>query len=214
MIVPVISILIALSAVVAIYFRVNNNATAYGVSKALTTILIIALSLILNQDSDSTYGWIITGGLIFSLIGDVLLLKESWFVFGLGSFLIAHLLFIYAFTTLQGFQFNPIVLGILLIVGGLYYKFLYKGLNELAIPVAMYILAIVAMDWQAISLAVTMKQDTFVLIGIGSVLFTFSDGVIAYSKFKHDFKLAEVLILSTYWLAIFLFCVSINPIWT
>lgn len=214
MIVSVMFILIALSAVVAIYFRVYKNDTAYGVSKALTTSLIIALSVILNQESDSTYGWIITGGLFFCLIGDVLLLKESWFVFGLGSFLIAHLLFIYAFANLQGFQFNPIVLGILLFVGGLYYKFLSKGLNELAVPVAIYILAIVAMDWQAISLAVTMKQDTFVLIGIGSVLFTFSDGVIAYSKFKYDFKLAEVLILSTYWLAIFLFCASINPIWT
>ena len=64
-------------------------------------------------------------GLVFALLGDVLLLKEAYFTYGLGAFLIAHLFFTYAFVGIDGFQTNLAVLGGLLVIALLYFRFLY-----------------------------------------------------------------------------------------
>jgi uncharacterized membrane protein YhhN len=66
----------------------------------------------------------------------------------------------------------------------------------------------IVMDWQAISLAIAYPQFSFFLIAIGAVLFTFSDAVIAYEKFKGGFIYSEAVILGSYWLAVFLICVG------
>jgi len=208
MLFPVYLAAILVSAVLAIYFKHTNQLKNFAVFKPLTTVLIIVLSLLINWQSDNSYGWIITLGLVFSLLGDVLLLKKSQFIYGLGAFLIAHIIFIYAFSSTLGFQPNLFVLVPLLIIGLIYYLFLYPSLKSYVIPVALYIIAIIVMDWQAIALVAIQNTNEFNVIGLGSILFSFSDAVLGYNKFKKEFKLAEILILSTYWLAIFLFCVS------
>jgi len=48
------------------------------------------------------------GALLFSLIGDVFLINEKYFLQGLASFLIAHICFTIGFTSLHGFSFNLI----------------------------------------------------------------------------------------------------------
>ncbi|MBT3542361.1 MAG: hypothetical protein HOK87_02700 [Flavobacteriaceae bacterium] len=65
--------------------------------KPLTTSLIILLAFRFRSASRSNYSNSIGIGLFFCLIGDVFLLFPNFFVFGLGSFLIGHLLFIRAF---------------------------------------------------------------------------------------------------------------------
>jgi len=82
-------------------------------------------------------------------------------------------------------------------------------LKSYAIPVALYFLAIIVMDWQAIGLSVSGNAPIYYLLGLSSILFSFSDAVIAYNKFVREFKVAEFLILSTYWAAIFIISASI-----
>jgi uncharacterized membrane protein YhhN len=65
------------------------------------------------------------------------------------------------------------------------------------------------MDWQAIGLSFAQQEGVFYFLGLSSVLFSFSDAVIAYKKFIKDFKFAEFWILSTYWMAIFIMSASI-----
>ncbi|MDG1334159.1 MAG: lysoplasmalogenase [Crocinitomicaceae bacterium] len=209
MLIVLFAIIVAISAGIAIYFRQKHNHAVYSIVKPLTTILIITLSIILTTQQKSEYGYLVILGLTFSLIGDVFLLKKKWFVHGLLSFLLAHLVFIFAFSSLFGFQDNLILLAILLIAGFIYFRFLLPHLKSFAIPVAIYFLAIIAMDWQAIGLALSDGGLIYILLGVSSLLFSFSDAVIAYNKFVREFKLAEFLILSTYWIAIFIIGASI-----
>lgn len=209
MLIVLFAIIVAVSAGVAIYFRQKNNQMVYSIVKPLTTILVIALATILGAQQKSEYGYFIILGLSFALIGDVFLLKKKWFVKGLLSFLLAHLVFIYAFSLLFGFQDNLILLAVLLVVGFFYFRILQPHLKSFAIPVAIYFLAIIVMDWQAIGLSFKGIGPVYYLIGLSSLLFSFSDAIIAYNKFVKEFKLAEFLILSTYWMAIFIISASI-----
>jgi hypothetical protein len=64
------------------------------------------------------------------------------------------------------------------------------------------------MNWQAIGLAITNKETVSIMIAVAAILFALSDATIAYSKFIKPFKIAEIIILSTYWIAIYTFTIS------
>ena len=63
--------------------------------------------------------------------------------------------------------------------------------------------------WQAISRVLTEWNESAVLFGLGISLFTISDTVLAYNKFVKPFKLAQILILSTYYIAQLLIALSV-----
>lgn len=180
----------------------------YSVFKPLTTILIISIAIIIYTPTTSDYSAIIILALFFSLIGDILLLNKKFFLYGLSSFFIAHVFFTIGFTSFYGFDWNVIVLIPLVIIAGVYYNFLKKDLRSYSIPVLMYMIVIVVMSWQAINLFIHSGEMIFLGIAIGSVLFSFSDSILAYDKFKKSLKFAEIIILSTYWVSIFAFTIA------
>ena len=55
-------------------------------------------------------------GLFFCLVGDSFLLFESYFMWGLASFLVAHLIFLYAFIKRQGWLWEPRVAVVLALI--------------------------------------------------------------------------------------------------
>ncbi|NKI31385.1 lysoplasmalogenase [Croceivirga thetidis] len=196
----ILNLLIFVFAVIAILLDVTGN-SFYYLFKPLTTMLVILLPLMikeLERDYKRTLIW----ALCFCLLGDILLLDEDYFVFGLGSFLIGHLLFARGFIKLGGYQNNGIALIVLLIIGIALYTWLYPDLGPLKYPVAAYVLVILFMAWQGISLYLKNNTIAYALIAMGVVLFMFSDSMIAVNKFKAPFALSGVVILSTYWLAI------------
>jgi len=69
-------------------------------------------------------------------------------------------------------------------------------------------LVIVIMNWQAIGLVLINNTTVFLGIAIASLLFSFSDSIIAYNKFVKTLKIAEILVLSTYWVSIYVFTIS------
>ncbi len=99
---------------------------------------------------------------------------------------------------------------VLVIVGIALYAWLYPDLGSLKYPVAAYVLVILFMAWQGISLYLKNNTIAYALIAVGVVLFMFSDSMIAVNKFKASFALSGVVILSTYWLAIALIANSAN----
>ena len=101
-----INFLIVFSAVMAIYFEYVGHRMLYLVLKPLTTILVISILLFSSKTKNERFRNIISTALFFCLLGDIFLLFEGYFVFGLGSFLIAHLLFAFGFIKLEGFHFN------------------------------------------------------------------------------------------------------------
>ena len=210
MILMILSALVFISAVFAIYFRQKKNIKLFTIFKPLTTILIISIASIIYYNNGSQYSLVIIIGLIASLIGDIFLIGENYFLQGLSSFLIAHIAFTYAFIRLFGFSYGIITLVLLILIAASYYMFLFKKLDDFKIPVAVYIIVIMLMNWQAVGLMINDFSTSFIALGIGSLLFSFSDAVISYDKFVNRFKMAEFLILSTYWAAIYIFAITGN----
>jgi uncharacterized membrane protein YhhN len=147
-------------------------------------------------------------GLCFCLLGDTLLLEDSYFALGLAAFLMAHLYFSYGFICLGGFKKYRFPLLLLGAFGLVYYYILFDRLNALKIPVLLYFLVILFMAWQGIGLRIWKATLPYTLIALAVVLFISSDGLLAWAKFKAPFTWDGILILATYWASIFLLALS------
>lgn len=156
-------------------------------------------------------------GLLWSSLGDVLL-ALSWqhaFPTGLAAFLCAQLIYAVVFSLLatqagDGFgkllvklKGNP--LAALLAIGvALYYlsalMVLLPRVGELAPAVLVYMTAICAMVIAATLLWVSGRQDGGLVL-LGALSFLVSDSLIGLNKFLLPFELADLTIMSSYYLA-------------
>ena len=199
-----LTISIWITAATAILDHTRFELGVFPFLKGLTTLFIIVYFIRFANHLQKSIFRIVFAGLIFCLLGDLLLLDDRFFVFGLSAFLIAHILFTVSFTKRGGFKWYWLPL---LILGGIgigYYAYLFPMLREMAIPVAAYVLAIVIMSWQGVSMWLNERSLATKMIAIAVVLFMFSDSMIAWGKFVAPFAGERVLILSTYWTSIFL----------
>ncbi|HLV42359.1 MAG TPA: lysoplasmalogenase [Brumimicrobium sp.] len=206
--IEILSFGILISAIIAIVFRQRKNTKMFSIFKPLTTILIISVAVLIHQKINNTYTTLMIVSLIFALIGDVFLIGKKYFIHGLLSFLIAHVLFTLGFTSLFGMSWEILPIVLLLIIGIVFFNVLRKDLHQLKVPVIIYIAVILFMNWQAIGLLYHDNSLVFIVLAIGSILFTFSDAVLSYDMFKKPFRSAEILILSTYWSAIYIFTIA------
>ena len=203
-------VLIGVSGLFAILFELVDFSIGFYCTKPLTTLLILTLPLRFPHDQLKAYRKTVLWGLLFCLIGDSFLLFESFFLYGLTSFLVGHICFLFAFVKQQGFQW-PLVPGIFLSSIASTILFLcYDNLGALLLPVLVYIGVILIMSWQGIALQRQNKHFTFRYVGWAVGLFLFSDAVLALNKFYIPFAYSGVLILSTYWLAISLIALSVS----
>lgn len=198
----ILNLLIAISAIIAIALDATGNDVLYRSLKPLTTVLIILLPMLFGRKAPKTYWTLTVAGLLLCLIGDIFLLDSNYFVFGLASFLMAHMLFTVSFVALDKFKLYWTPLLVLFIIGLGYYYFLYPDLESLAIPVFLYFLFIVVMCWQGISLYIWKKTTAHSMIAIGVLLFLLSDSILALNKFVAPFDWSGILVLSTYWAAV------------
>lgn len=192
--------IIGFTAIVADIF----NSYAYFILKPACTSTIIAYSLSYRNITLKKYPLQISIGLFFCLLGDSFLLLETFFIYGLVSFLIAHLIFLFAFIKWQGWQWRPKIILVLLPITAAIFIFISKDLDDLYIPVIIYLIIILLMSWQgwAMTLNPKLKQHRF--LGLAVSLFLFSDALIAINKFSYNFSFSGALILSSYWLSIYL----------
>jgi uncharacterized membrane protein YhhN len=193
--------LIAISACAAIVSQLLSQYLAFSILKPLTSVLVILLVVVYRQDKSSLTSIVIIG-LIACLGGDVLLLDESLFAYGLSSFLLAHLLFTYLFYSLATGRMSYTPLFALLLFAACFYYFLLPQLADLTIPVAVYQLCISIMCWQGINLYLSRRDQVGRWLCIAGFLFVFSDSIIAVDKFLIPFELSGPVILLSYWLSI------------
>jgi uncharacterized membrane protein YhhN len=200
-------LLILISAILAIVLD-GIGSVGFFVFKPLTTILILLLPTLYQDSEAKIYVKSIVFGLVFCLFGDAFLLFNSYFLFGLGSFLIGHLFFLYAFVKRQGWQ-KRYGIGLFLVILAIGICWLIQDkLNTLLIPVLLYMLVIVLMSWQGWGLALNCKTKNLRSLGLGVSLFMFSDTLIAFDKFYIPFSYSGLLILATYWIAIYIIALS------
>jgi uncharacterized membrane protein YhhN len=199
------------SAVIAIlshYF--SQRPIVFYVTKPLTTALILIPVLGLLPDSDGAYVPLIAGGLVFALLGDILLmLPEERFVLGIASFAVTHVLYLVAFIAVAGLALaNPSTIPLVLFAV-LMTRFLWPGLRKsLRIPVLAYVVLITIMTAQAIGAALGSETIGLALAAAGAVFFLASDSMLAVDRFRIPFAAARALVLSTYWLGQWLIALS------
>ncbi len=141
--------------------------------------------------------------LIFSFLGDVFLMFEGalFFIFGLVSFLIAHLFFIkIVIQRLQKSSFFAIIFSVIpfLILFLCLILFLKNYLNELLIPVIIYGFTISTFGVVSLLDFINTKSKKSLFMLIGAVFFISSDSILAINKFYHATVVFNVIIMLTY----------------
>ncbi len=197
----ILYLLYLLSAIVFVVAFYSENNLLITISKPIPVILLIIL-----VPKTSKYNWLITIGLVFSLAGDVLLMKTvSLFSYGLIAFLIAHLFYIAAFVRKSK---KPAFLVSLpfFAYGAVVFLFLRSSLGDMVVPVRVYILVIITMLWR--SFVQRNSSNVAKWAFIGAIFFTVSDTMIATYRFYEPFFLDRFFTITTYWTAQFLIYLS------
>ena len=172
--------------------------------KPLTMILII-LILFTGGIELEGFSFFIFWGLIFSLLGDMMLLKP-WYKFELGlvAFLIGHIFYIIAFISYKGMDWDIIPLLPLIGFALWLFRMIKPHLGKLLIPVGSYMSVILLMVWQGMGIWLSEKNTFGLLIGSGASIFCVSDSILAYQRFMQRFKCGNTLSLLTYYIAQYL----------
>ncbi len=141
--------------------------------------------------------------IVFSLLGDVFLMFEGYFIQGLGSFLIAHIFYILAFRPEASRFFSKKELLLpgtfVLIYGGILLGIVLPNVNSaLKIPITVYSFTILIMLLTALHRFGNVSSISFKYVIVGATLFVISDSMIAISKFVTSFPMEGVLIMATY----------------
>ncbi len=136
------------------------------------------------------------------------MLPSDQFVPGLLSFLIAHLFYIAAFRSRIAGSTSARNALACVVYGSFMLWLLFPRLGDMKLPVSIYLLVILTMAWQALNRWAIAQSRGAMLAAVGAILFVASDSMIAFNRFFSPFRLAELLILATYFTAQWLIAVS------
>jgi uncharacterized membrane protein YhhN len=191
----------------------DQGMIANSTKPAILGVLIVYFSVtLLKNERKGSFGILILTGLIFSLIGDVLLIFQEkipvCFMLGLGSFLIAHILFIAAFTKtylinheIKFLQKYGWVMLLIVAYAWFFFDAVKASLGSMMGPVLIYIMVISLMLLIALNRFRKVSATSFAWITAGAFFFVASDSLLAWNKFVRELDHSHLLIMITYGLA-------------
>lgn len=152
------------------------------------------------------YDKIIMAAFFFSWWGDIFLMPAIFpegigFLLGLGSFLLAHVMYAVAFTKTDGgsliLKKRPHLALIFILFGASLILYLRRQAHPdflpMQIPVIVYASVIMIMVIMAVARYNRVNHDSFKWVMIGALMFMFSDTLIALSRFSNLFESAQYL---------------------
>ncbi|WGH75795.1 lysoplasmalogenase [Tenacibaculum tangerinum] len=192
------SIVFLLVAITDVYAVITQNKTLEMVFKPLlmTTLAVVYLVSVKKPSF-----WLVSA-LFFSFWGDVFLLdKTNFFVFGLASFLVAHLLYIkitISFlykdtavkTVISAIPFVLLFVGLLGVI--------YSNLGDMLLPVLVYGVTISTFGTAALLNYCQQKSTANLWLLLGALLFIASDSLIALNNFHTPKPLYDIAIIVLY----------------
>lgn len=206
--------LFLIAGILDIFFTANQNSEARFFTKPLLMIFLWGYFILASKHLKGTLiRKSISAALIFSWLGDVLLMFPKLFLYGLGAFLMAHISYIIGFKLAQR---NPFAIGQvnfirlfflnlpIYIFAAFVYFLINPGLGAMKIPVIVYLIVIVMMATTARERFTKTSALSFWQVMVGAVLFLISDGILALNMFYKAFPESGVLVMGTYILAQFL----------
>jgi uncharacterized membrane protein YhhN len=203
-------LLFILSVIGVFVFEFTQIPVIHFISKPLIVISLLIYYYAGTLREDRSPMFILA--LIACLAGDVFLMSPEYFVPGLVSFLVGHVLYIFAYRqhqndddvdSLRGIQRARLAFPIVLAGTGLVVV-LYPVLGNMQIPVMIYAAVITIMTLTALFRYGRTSSRSFWLVFMGAVLFMISDSVLAFNKFLEPIGHAGLYIMSTYMAAQFL----------
>lgn len=181
-----------------------------------TATVLLALAILNSQRLISrAYGFAIALGLAFAAAGDFfLMLPGDYFLAGLICFLVTHCIYIYALCRNTALAGNKLIFAFFIFLALCIIATLWTSLPvTMKLPVIIYAAAIGIMAAQAFSRAATTSPLTSLhysawLAAFGALLFMVSDTLLAFDRFHSTIPYAGLWVLSTYYVAQFLFARS------
>jgi uncharacterized membrane protein YhhN len=175
-----------------------------GALKVLPIALLAAVALRAQGAGDASYRTLVGAALLASMAGDIFLLSPRYFVPGLASFLIGHLLYIAAF--LPAVSVDTAGLALLVPFVGfaaLVLRHLWPHLGSHRAPVSAYVGVITTMGWLATLRAVggEVAPHDGMLAAAGAYAFMASDTTLAVNRFARPLRGGQIVIMGTYYLA-------------
>lgn len=195
-------------------FEAGLQRTGMLLTKSALSISFVVVGL-LQPDSVPGYRPLIVAGLVFCLAGDVLLAlpQQRAFLAGLVAFLIGHVWYVIAFTTLG--SVTPVVIGLWIALGGVsgaIHAWLKPHLGTLRRAVAAYVIVISLMVATAIAVATNGAWSPAgrAMVIVGALLFYVSDIFVARDRFLGRDIRNRRIGLPAYYTAQFLIALSIG----
>ena len=184
----------------------GNDALASAVKPALMPLLAASvLVYALNRRLDGRKLALLVSAELFGFAGDTLLLSSEFPLFagGICAFLIGHLCYmgIFGGESWKKMPWTGWLAGLLVIGGSVYGLVkLLRVSGELLPPMAVYGFVLMLLVFSTFCGLVRRKnKGTWALLFVGSLLFAFSDSLIAAGTFGViDFALQEFVIMVTY----------------
>lgn len=154
--------------------------------------------------------WWWLAGLLCSALGDTLLMFTgkssggSYFLMGLGAFLLAHGCYIAGLwgemSGQRGFLHQKpalLLLALAYLVGLL--AWLWPDVPPgMRLPVAAYAAVLVTMAMSVLNWRSRLARPVFATLAAGALLFVLSDSLLAVNKFGHSFSGARLAVMTTY----------------
>lgn len=184
----------------SLVFLFSLHLTPYFASQIIkaTPAILLAIQFFAIGKFTSPYRWFLIG-FLFSGLGDIFLELDNtkYFIHGLGSFLVAHLFYSMGLLSKRSsIKEHKLIVSIIIIFSVIMLSVLSPNLDNLLIPVSLYILVITIMG----ILSCGFLGDS-PLITLGACLFIISDSLIAINKFLIVLPMAGTLIMITYYSA-------------
>jgi uncharacterized membrane protein YhhN len=198
----IVMVLFAFSTIGILIAEINDSQRIRYFAKPL---LMPLLAVFYYMNAYQVSPLLITA-LVFSFVGDVCLLwnqKKLLFAAGLISFFITQLMYtIFMSSNIEWMLLQPSVVygGIAAYIGlgGVVYGFLFRHLNEMKIPVLVYILGLISMSFLCLLYMTQNEGVASWMPFIGSLFFILSDSMLAFHSFKAKISKGGVYIMATY----------------
>lgn len=193
------------------YASAQGHSTLVYISKPALMLILLAYFWRETPPPHNAARWLMVAALVFSWLGDTLLMFvenppniEWFFLFGLVAFLFTHLFYIAYFSKLpkkgspvlkrQPLWVIPFVLFLIANT-----TILWPGIpTEMKIPVAIYSGVIVTMALACFNLWKRIPQPVFGLLFAGVMFFVVSDTLIGLNKFRFPMSYGQTFIMLFY----------------
>ena len=187
----------------------NAELLQYLTKPALASSLIIFMLLDGRPKKWKNDDLLFISGLVFCLIGDSLLMLDGFFIPGLIAFLIAQCIFALAFfLTNKGkegyIQRNPWLIIPFALFGIGMVATLEPYAPDFLLPIIAYSFVLLTMAMSALNRFRVVINGSFEFVAIGALCFVISDCILALNRFANEIPFADISIMLTYGLAIFL----------